>query len=289
MRPGTSGFCTVAYTQGMSPSTIQVLEALSAYRNLYDGHDPRAARNPVAYSHYRYTLDGRSVSVLSRVCFAGVDHTNRANKIAHHLVIDPRERPAGGPAWLARCAGVFATSWEGEPRQIEAPRELPQGAVETTFAAAWKAQVGDAGWAGVLAYAFESRPTVPAFLVFEPGMDALPLLAEALNLLAPDKRWQVTFSTYFSFLPAGTSCSWRCCVPDSDSLREGRRIPRALVIDLTKPLPPPPDNPLVRQAREATEPAPAREPAVPQFVKLKSSQRPSLLMRPPKPGGPSQE
>ena len=46
-------------------------------------------------------------------------------------------------------------------------------------------------------------------------MDPLPLLAESLALLPPDRRWTVTFSTYFNKLPPGVECQWRCVVDGS--------------------------------------------------------------------------
>ena len=49
-----------------------------------------------------------------------------------------------------------------------------------------------------------------AYLIIEPGLDVLPLFAEAIALLPPDRRWQATFSTYFTTLPAGATCNWRC-------------------------------------------------------------------------------
>ncbi|NOY80010.1 MAG: hypothetical protein GXP31_03290 [Kiritimatiellaeota bacterium] len=294
VRPGTSGFCTVAYTRGMSASTVRLLESLSAYKHLYAAHDPRAARNPVVYSHYRYTISGRSLHILSRISAAAADHTNRSNTIAHHLVVSPTERPDGGPAWLALQPGVFVESWDREPERLEGPKPLPRGDAGSTVARTWHAAAGDAGWAGVLAYAFLRRPSDPAFLLFEPGQPMLELIAEALALLPPRRRWDVTFSTYFTLLPAGTTCAWRCCVPGSEAAREVRRFPRSLVIDLTQPPGAPPDNPLVQEARQGAAAAQVRRPdgrrpppppASTRFKLLESNRRRTIRLKPGKPGG----
>ena len=282
LRPGTRGFCTVAYSEGMRPEGIRFLESLSAYTSLYTVHDSRTGRNPVSHSHCRYTLCGRNVSVLSRVAPATPDHTHRSNIIAHHVVVSNHERSTGGPAWLCSQDGFFQDSWEGEPHKIQAAKAIPEGDSTSTFAAEWETLTGDAGWAGVLAYAFLSRPTAPAFIVFEPGMMILPLLVEALALIPPASRWQVTFNTYFSSLTAGTTCCWRCCVPGSDSLREAGRNPRAVVIDLTGPLGAPPENSLLRHAREGL-PLPTGTAASPgrrtRFVTLPNRNRDMLRMR----------
>ena len=50
LRPGTRGYCTVAHTRGMRPQTIQILEGLSAYKNLYPVHDPRTANSGTRWS-----------------------------------------------------------------------------------------------------------------------------------------------------------------------------------------------------------------------------------------------
>src|ERR1700678_3159054 len=92
LQPGSTGFCTVAETRGLSPLLRERLEDLSGYRELFPPHDARAGQNPVAWSHSRFTIQGKSVSVLSRVGAAGVDHSQRTNKFAHHVVIDAQEQ-----------------------------------------------------------------------------------------------------------------------------------------------------------------------------------------------------
>jgi len=151
LRSGTSGYCTVACTRGMAPTMIQLLESLSVYKQLYSAHDPRAAQSPVVTSHYRYTFNGKRLSILSRVSLAEADHTNRNNKFAHHLVVGPEERPAGGPAWLALQKDVFRDRWDAPPALLPEPRRLPQGDYEIVQAVTWAEVTGDAGWAGVLA------------------------------------------------------------------------------------------------------------------------------------------
>ncbi|MBR6058425.1 MAG: hypothetical protein IKP58_09695 [Victivallales bacterium] len=260
LRPGTRGYCTVAYTRGMMPQTLQLLEALSVYKSMYGAQEAAAMTEPVSWSHYKVTLLGRTSSVLSRISPNGVDHTNRSNKLAHHILITLKERPAGGPLWLSSQDGMFIEQWEGNPRMIETPKALPQGD-ETDFSCnRWKELTGDAGYAGMLASTFHATPDHPVYLAYEPGMDMFGLLREAMALLPPDERWNVTYNTYFTNLPAGVTCVWRCCVADSEALRDGRRNPKAIIMDLTKELPPPADNDYVRRARTG-EPPPAAAPS----------------------------
>ena len=292
LRPGTRGFCTVAYTRGMKPQTIQLLEAMSAYKNLYAVHSDHAVSSPVCYSHYRTNLTGRNATILSRVGPTLADHTRRSNKLAHHVIIRTSEQPAGGPAWLALRPDFFVDKWDGAPRHIAQPKNIPAGDNDSTFAACWEKVTGDAGWAGRLAYAFLSQPAAPAYLVFEPGMPMLELIAEALALVPPGQRWDVTFSTYLTSVPAGAVCLWRCCVPAADMLRDARRNPKTLVIDLTAPLPAPEPNTLVTCAREGTRlpEQPARNGNADstsgrsRFIPLPNRHKSRLSLRPRPPG-----
>src|SRR5215510_9885562 len=95
LKPGSRGFCTVACTPRMSGPLVERLENLSSYQPVYPHHDPSAARNPINDSHVRLTIGSRSVSVLTRVGPAGLDYTGRANKYAHHVVLEATERPVG--------------------------------------------------------------------------------------------------------------------------------------------------------------------------------------------------
>lgn len=278
LRPGTRGFCTVAYTRGMKPQTVQTLEGLSSYKSLYAVHDTRTAVHPPAISHYRLSVMGANLTVLSRVAPTQADHTARSNKIAHHVLLHTGERIRGGPSALARQPGFFVESWQGQPQLLDEEKPIAESdETEDVRAEHWQTAVGDAGWAGVLAATVLPAAVTPAVLVFEPGMDMLPLIDEALALVPHSRRWQVTFSTYFTTLPAQGTCAWRCCVPDSDVLRDARRNAKTLVIDLTAPLPPPGENPLVLRARQGGPPPVQKAEAKP--AEKPADSRPFVLLR----------
>ena len=157
LRLGTRGYCTVAHTRGMPASTVRLLESLSAYKNAFPGHAPQASLNPVAISHHRAGIRGENVSILSRVGPSGRDHTNRDNKIAHHIVLGTGDRPSGGPAWLA-AQPIFTERWEGPPTLIQAPKTIPHGDANAGVARAWEALTGDPGLGGVPAHMFADAP-----------------------------------------------------------------------------------------------------------------------------------
>jgi hypothetical protein len=255
LRPGASGFCTVAMTARMPDAMAERLELLSGYRPVFPLGDPQAGNNPVNWAHWRVTVGERPRSVLSRVAFAGPDYSQRSNKFAHHIVLEPNEQTPAGPAWVLRQPGVMEVQWPAEPEMLPAGRAIPAGDRPALPCKAWKRAIGDAGWAGVLADSFRANPARPAYLIFGPGAELLPLIEEALALLPESMRWQVTFSTYFTDLPIGATCAWRCLVAGSPQAIEVQRAgARALVIDLTAPPGPAPDGPLTDAARTGRVP-----------------------------------
>jgi len=194
-------------------------------------------------------------SVLSRVAFCGTDYSGRINKLAHHFLLthDEKELPIGPARMLKEMERLelFAKRWEKKPEALASRRlnELLAG-VEPNQphpAQAW-AQLGDAGWAGELARAFRTNKKIPAYIIFEPGMEILPLYEESLALLPPQERWHVCFSTYYTSLPPNADCHWRAVLAGTQAAKEISRYPQAVVIDITKPLPPAPDNEFTQAA-----------------------------------------
>ena len=233
LKPGSRGFSTVLSTQGMVAPLAAALEALSGYRPVFPIGHARVAENPVVYSHLKLQVAGKSWYVLSRVADYGLDYSQRTNKLAHHLVLDKSELPAAGPASLLRASGIMRESWEGEPK-IVPPKPMSKHPIAPSgMCQSWKEMTGDAGWAGVLAESFLKDPNRPVILLFEPGQDLRPLIDESLSLLPAERRWDVTFSTYFTGSSQGITCLWRGIVLGSKEATESLRFVNALRIDLT--------------------------------------------------------
>ena len=159
-------------------------------------------------SHLRIAWGGKTLSVISRVGPAGLDYTQRSNICAHHVVLEPGECPAGGPAWLLRYPEFMESAWDG------VVRTLPEGALSRRATAApalcraWAESTGDAGWAGVLIETFLADPRRTVYLVYEPGTDPLPLIEEAMRAVAAGPaRWALTFTTYFMGQTQGVACA----------------------------------------------------------------------------------
>jgi hypothetical protein len=245
----------------MSPALAQRLEALSGYRHVFPPQDANARLNPVLCSHLVLSISGRRCHVLSRICDAGLDYTQRTNKFAHHVVLDVSELNAAGPARLLSMPGFMQATWDGEPRTLPTGRRAPPADGKCAVCAHWQQVTGDAGWGGVLAETAANGAARPAVLIFRPGIDPLPLLAESLALLPHETRWSVSFSTYYNKMPPGVDCQWRCVLEGSPEASAARRLPGAVIIDLCEALGAAPGGPYVQAARTGVAPAVAAAPS----------------------------
>lgn len=262
LRPGTRGFCTVAATRGMSPVLMEKLESLSGYRALFPPNDPHASANPVAFSHVRINVAGKAYSVLSRVCAAGLDYSERSNKFAHHLVLQAGEMPRGGPAWLMQQPDVLTPAWNGTVQWLAPRPPLPLGDSPSNVCHAWRQMTRDAGWAGAVAESLLKSPESGVCVVFQPGTKILPLVGEVLSLLPVEQRWGVTFSTYSAGLPQGLECRWRCYAAGTVEAKSAVKAFRGLVLSLTADLGTAKGGALVERARTGRAPeAPIALPA----------------------------
>jgi hypothetical protein len=267
LKRGSSGFCTVAASDNIPRALWDRLEALSAYRHHFPAS--AASQNPVSHAHWLLSVAGTSYHVLSRICDSGVDHTQRTNAFAHHLVLDPAEMAPAGPAWMLQRPGIMAESWDNRVGAIP-PRNLPKADAQSAICREWERITGDAGWGGHLADIFIKSPTKPVCILFAPGQHLLPLLAETIALLPHAARWNVTFNTYFTSMPTSATCAWRCCLANTPAAQIGLRYAASgIVLDLTdrNRLGKVPDGPYVTLARTGLPPAgllrPAAAPARP--------------------------
>jgi hypothetical protein len=221
LKPHSRGFCTVARTDVMPTAVVERLESLSQYQPLYLGGSSLADRNPVSWSHWKIQVGSRTRSVLSRVAFVGPDYTGRPSKFAHHVLIEPGEQDPQGPVAMMLDPQVIKTAWKGEPELLASRSLSGRSAAKPSNAS------GELGISTRLARSFQDEPERPLYVVYDPATDLLPTLSGAIALLPSALRWQVTFSTYFTELPAGMKCAWRCVIrgtPSADAARSAQSI-----------------------------------------------------------------
>jgi hypothetical protein len=213
---GRSGFCTVKVTRGMPTVLRELLERMSEYRHVFPPGHKRAGENPVVVSCVGATIGGTKWRIISRICDAGADHTNRTNFFAHHIAYDAAEGPRD-PAWLASQPNIFAQRWDSRTEELAQCRELPAGTESRRPCAAWRAACGDAGWAGAVADAILEHSSV--YIVSDGTISLVPLIVEVASLLPKSRRTELTFSTLYSGSSSGLNCTLRCVVTGSDEAK----------------------------------------------------------------------
>jgi hypothetical protein len=248
LKQGSRGFCTVLSTAGMPINLASKLESLSGYRHVYPSGAPDADKNPVGFSHLRFLLGGRMVSVISRISDYGLDYSQRTNKLAHHIVVDA-PLPHSGPAALLRLPGLMRNTWDGRCVTVPPPT-LPVLEVSAGVCNEWESMTGDAGWGGIVAETWLRPQSKPLFIVFseEQSSSLLSLIAESIALLPVRQRWQATFGTYVTNLPPDVDCKVRCVIAGSEEARMASA--RGTVINLTASIGPAVDTNATRAARE---------------------------------------
>jgi hypothetical protein len=107
------------------------LEQLAGYRHV---HPQGSGRNPVIYSYRCVRGNTGTLNVLGRTLDAGNDFSNRSNKLAHLIVVDPAEvaalRGSSPAAVLGAIEARLASVWQGGPEERSAPLALPGPAVQ---------------------------------------------------------------------------------------------------------------------------------------------------------------
>lgn len=231
LKRGAYGFCTVACTKNIPAIIASTLENLSGYRHLYPAGSPQ---NPVVYSHLALKLGGLPGHLLSRIADAGLDYTQRTNKLAHHVVLQDQidDLPLAGPAALFTRPDMFLTQWNQEPAYFPNEKQIPAFDVPSAVCRRWGSVVGDPGWGGVLAGSLVLKR--PVTVVYTPGTDIFPLFCESVALLPHDQRWNATFTTFYTKLPPGTSCLWKGVIAGSTEEAQARAIPKTIVINLSE-------------------------------------------------------
>lgn len=279
LKQGSRGFCTVLSTAGMPINLASKLESLSGYRHIYPSGTPDAIKNPVGYSHFRFSLGGRTVSVLSRISDYGLDYSQRTNKLAHHIVVES-PFPACGPAALLLEPGVMRAEWDGQCATVPSPT-LPMLESSPRPCSSWSSITGDAGWGGVVANAWYRPQPKPLFIIYseEQSSSLLTLIAEAIALLPTKQRWQATFGTYVTNLPPDVDCKVRYVIAGGEEARMASA--RGSVIDLTKTLGPAADSDATRAARSGSYIG-VREPATRDIIPV--PQKESTHVTPSVPG-----
>ena len=138
VKPGSTGYCTVAKHKGIDRLLDQAVEKLCFYELM------KLATKPVVHNYSILSLNTGTFHVLTRTCYSGSDHTGRTNYISHNLIFDqseiysqqvsPAEIFLRGTGWLSVWPqGQSPTFFEEayvksqSPHPLEIPLTYPLG------------------------------------------------------------------------------------------------------------------------------------------------------------------
>lgn len=238
LKSGSRGFATVAMTEGMPAHCMQLCESMSGYVHVFELNSEQYVINPVAWSHYRVKCGSTWYSLFSRVSAHAKDYTGRTNKIAHHLMLEQPQETFGyanGPSDLMDSS-FFESTWQGDARFLPAGRQPESMRFDADPQAKhWLAAGLSAETAARMAGALAQDTDAPMVLLFDPQnqqANLTGLIQDLLELLPPERRWKIGFSTYYSMHPSGSEVHLRACAKGTDAARKVARHPRAVVVDV---------------------------------------------------------
>jgi len=113
LEPGRSGYCTVARHKDLRHRLVRELERLSVYDF---GQQTGSSRSDICIFR-KVPLGSEEFYVLTKICDAGLDYTNRTNYLAHHLVLDGFEiATSPSPAEIFLNWDGWLRTWPDGPR-----------------------------------------------------------------------------------------------------------------------------------------------------------------------------
>ena len=177
---GQSGFGVAAMTRDLPRPLRDALVAWS------DGSELDASADR-AISYAICQVGGAAWPVLTCVTRCGVDWSGRANRVAHHLVLEPGDRCIDGPIALARA---FRFASEVPEVGLRSPPMLPriQSRVDALCGV-------DPAWLELVADRLSTAEAATVSVRLPRGLDPLALLAAVTARIEPGRRWAVQWST----------------------------------------------------------------------------------------------
>ena len=208
LEPGRTGYCTVARHKDLRHRLVRELERLSVY-----DFGQQVGGNKVDISIYRkIALGSEEFFVLSKICDAGLDYTNRTNYLAHHLVLDGFEiATSPSPAEIFLNWNGWKRKWDEGPRYLTPGEEVTltdfksKGLVPCKN---WLSFTNDPGNAATLVSPGLVKPIV---LENAPAQSShlLQLFAESCALLKISlDAWDYSFTTFLQGNDDAKSFAW---------------------------------------------------------------------------------
>lgn len=196
VKPGSTGYCTVAKHKGIDRLLDQAVEKMCYYELM------NHAAKPVVHTYRTLLLNTGTFHVLTRTCFSGSDHTGRTNYLSHNLIFEEAEALAlrVSPAEIFLNASGWLSVWpHGQPPALMddgmGKVTLPQPSADHSSLQTWQRIAGK----GNLAHELGGYDQWKFITEGGEHLRTLSLLAEFASLGQNNLQlsWsQLTFATF---------------------------------------------------------------------------------------------
>ena len=208
LEPGRSGYCTVARHKDLRHRLVRELERLSVYDF---GQQTGSARSDICIFR-KVPLGSEEFYVLTKICDAGLDYTNRTNYLAHHLVLDGFEiATSPSPAEIFLNWEGWIRTWTDGPRYFSEEEAVTLSGCKSSGLVpcqSWLQVTNDPGNAASLVSPELIKPIVLESNEGTPNR-LLTLFAEssALFKISLD-AWDFSFTTFLQGNDDAKSFAW---------------------------------------------------------------------------------
>ena len=208
LEPGRSGYCTVARHKDLRHRLVRELERLS----VYDFGQQTGANRADICIFRKVPLGSEEFYVLTKICDAGLDYTNRTNYLAHHLILDGFEiATCPSPAEIFLNWAGWLRSWPDGPKYFEEEESVNLTSFKSSGLVpcqSWLQVTNDPGNAASLV-----SPELVKPIVIEGKADnsntLLTLFAESSALLKISlDAWDFSFTTFLQGNDDAKGFSW---------------------------------------------------------------------------------
>ncbi|MDC0156306.1 hypothetical protein OAK38_00930 [Verrucomicrobia bacterium] len=223
LEPGRSGYCTVARHKDLRHRLVRELERLSVYDF---GQQTGSTRSDICIFR-KMPLGSEEYYVLTKICDAGLDYTNRTNYLAHHLVLDGFEiATCPSPAEIFLNWNGWLRTWTDGPRYFGEEEEASFTDCKSSNlipCQGWLQMTNDPGNAASLVSPDMIKPIVVEGKP-ESANILLTLFAESSALLKISlDAWDFSFTTFLQGNDDTKTFSWIGITgqPAGEKLKQG--------------------------------------------------------------------
>ena len=223
LEPGRSGYCTVARHKDLRHRLVRELERLSVYDF---GQQTGSTRSDICIFR-KMPLGSEEYYVLTKICDAGLDYTNRTNYLAHHLVLDGFEiATCPSPAEIFLNWNGWLRTWTDGPRYFGEEEAVSLTACKSSNlipCQGWLQMTNDPGNAASLVSPDMIKPIVVEGKP-ESANTLLTLFAESSALLKISlDAWDFSFTTFLQGNDDTKTFSWIGITgqPAGEKLKQG--------------------------------------------------------------------